>query len=213
MDAPDVRPVFQGDVFEDVPFVKAMAGNRSADPPRVRIERRYVAALLHPCDMYGTPGRSLNRVQVVAIVKKADMTVPENWGGAWSVCPLPDLFGDGEMWVIDLNRLANIDRTYLTKENRVRCLSETGWAVFRQRLANAGTRGVPRLEDLIAVGETTWQETQLETEWLSAGRTASSFEEWLEEPDPNLAGLGRLKALERGMVEGVKSSLQAALAT
>jgi hypothetical protein len=46
------RPVFQGDVFKDVPFVKAKNGGSPARDPALAIERRMVVVLTYPCDIY-----------------------------------------------------------------------------------------------------------------------------------------------------------------
>jgi hypothetical protein len=206
--ASHARPIFQGDIFRDVPFVKAKGGASRAVDPDTDIERRHVATFLHPCEMYTDGGRVLNRVQVVALVKKAQgITIPEDWGGAFSVCPLPDLAGDGSMWIADMTRLANIDRSFLTSENRERSLSELGWSVFRQRLALACTRVMISLTGLERIGKVTWQEALLATVWGETGRDAPRFHDWLDEPDPDLGGLIRRNALERGMYEEVHGAL------
>lgn len=60
------RPVFQGDVFKDVPFVKARsAGDPNRDPNTV-VERRLIAVVGYTCDIY-EKGR-LVKVQTVAPV-------------------------------------------------------------------------------------------------------------------------------------------------
>lgn len=211
LDTSSCRPVFQGDIFADVPFTKAKGGANADSEPTLEVERRHVATVLHPCDMYSGQGRNLNRVQSIAVVKEADLTIPEDWGGALSVCPLPDLLGDGEMWIADLARITNVDRSFLKVDRRVRCLSEIGWAIFRQRLAVAATRGMANLDDLVAVGAVTWRETEMAEQWCLQGKSITSFHDWLDQPDPNLSGFSRRKALERGMEESVKTSMEAAL--
>ena len=46
------RPIFQGDIFRDVPIVKARAGDQINADPKVTVERRYVMLLGYPCDIY-----------------------------------------------------------------------------------------------------------------------------------------------------------------
>jgi hypothetical protein len=202
------RPVFQGDIFREVPFVKVQAGDTPAADPRTRVERRYVATILHPCDMYAEASGALAKVQAVALVRTAQGTrIPDDWGGAFSVCPLPNLLGDDAMWLADFRATSNVDRSFLREDNRERSLTEFGWAVFRQRLAAASTRLMISLDDLQGVGATTWRETLLWQQWNSAGRETTEFHPWYDTADPNLGGLTRRTAVERGMYDQVRFSL------
>src|SRR5207248_5329941 len=125
------------------------AGDDPAADPRTRVERRHVATVLHPCDMYAEATGVLARVQAVALVRAAEgIRIPDDWGGAFSVCPLPNLAGDGSMWLADFRATSNVDRSFLSEENRERSLTEFGWALFRQRLAGASTRLMISLDDL-----------------------------------------------------------------
>jgi hypothetical protein len=56
------------------------------------------------------------------------------------------------MWVADFRTIAVVDRSYLTIDRRVRCLSEYGWAIFRQRLGTSTSRAEVSLDDLRAIG-------------------------------------------------------------
>src|SRR3989337_669494 len=59
------RPVFQGDIFQNVPFIKGQAGDLPGADPKVRVERRMVVALSYPCEMYSNG--SLAKVQTIAV--------------------------------------------------------------------------------------------------------------------------------------------------
>jgi hypothetical protein len=202
------RPVFQGDVFHDVPFTQARAGNRAPDgDPSVVIKRRTVAVTTYPCEMYDPDG-TMGRAQAVAAVRSAEgITIPPNWDGGWTYGPLPDLYGDGQLYVVDFRAVANIDRSYLVRSKRVRSLSEYGWAIFRQRRALHETRAAIHLEDLLQVGTPTWQEITLWQRWTESGRPEGDFQAWLSTASPNLGGLSRRRALERGMSHQVGSEL------
>lgn len=200
------RPIFQGDVFRDVPIVKARAGSRPEEDPKVVIERRLVMLLGFSCDVY-TPTGELGRAQQVAVVREAEkLRIPPNWEGAFTACPLPDLFGDGALWAADFLALSPVDRSYLTPANRVASLSALGWAYFRQRLALCFTRALIVLEPLIQVGETTWQEIALWEEWNRRGHQPGEFQAWLDSFDPSL-GFRRRVALQRGMSQILLSLL------
>jgi hypothetical protein len=185
--ASESRAVFQGDVFVDVPITKAAAGNTVASEPHWSAKRLHAATVSYPCDIIvASDGVTLNKAQaVVPVYRAADyrITVPDDWEGAWSVCPLPDLVGDGAMWVADFRRITTIDRSYLRLEDRVRCLSEVGWAWFRRRLITALTRGTLPVEDLVEIGASTWAEAEFETRWVVAGRDPKDFQTWLDEVD------------------------------
>lgn len=205
------RPVMQGDVFNDVPFVKASRGNKHTDDPNLKAERRKVATIGYPCDMY-LNGR-LARVQAVAPVVDAEKRgVPADWDGAFTLAPLPDLEGDGRMWAVDFSAAANIDAFYLNRENRVRALSELGWAIYRQRLGLTHTRLLNHLTDLMAVGSSLWHEMAMWQRWNEAGKPEGEFQSWLDGREIALGGFTRRNALDRGMFDTLKGALERALA-
>lgn len=206
------RPVMQGDVFTNVPFAKAKRGNTLTDAPALSSEPRTVAVLGYPCDIYNPATWKLGKVQTIALVVNAEKVgIPEHWDGAFQFAPLPDLFGDGVMHAVDLRATANIDAFYLDVAQRQRCLSELGWATFRQRIGLASTRLLNHLSDLTAVGSSLWQEMDLWTTWNQAGRPAPGFQQWLDEREADLGGFTRRAALYRGMHETVRDSLRSTL--
>lgn len=212
---PDVtphRPLFQGDVFTEVPFIKARSAGNPARDPNVTIERRTVALLGYPCDVYDQ-GRPV-KVQSVSLVVDAQRRgVPANWDGTYTLCPLPDLHGDGVMWAADLGMVANIDVSYLNRAKRVRALSEDGWAVFRQRVVLTSTRTLVSIPKLRSAGRALWAEVDLWHEWNKAGVPEHDFQEWLDGPEPSFGGFTRRTMLERGMEDEVHSLMTVRLAT
>ena len=202
------RPIFQGDVFVDVPYVKGQGGDRPDAEPKVRIERRPAIALTYPCEMYAHG--VLARVQTIAVVREGSkLGLSDDWQGTFSACPLPGLFGDGALWGADFRTIGSVDRSYLTAANRIASLTEFGWAYLRQRLAIYFTRVTCHLEDLLQAGRATWDETELWEQWNALGRAPSAYQAWLDATDPNI-GFTRRRALERGMRHLVASTLLAA---
>jgi hypothetical protein len=134
--------------------------------------------------MCSDDGYTLRKPQAIVMVReeKGD-GMPDDWEGCYHLCPLPDLKGDGRLWVADFSLVANIDRTFLQPEQRIRCLSELGWAVWRQRAALEATRAKVDLEKMRETGATTWAESIMEVDWLSVGRDQASFHAWLDEAD------------------------------
>lgn len=207
----EYRPLFQGDVFDDVPLVKAKSSGDPTRDPTIVVERRKVALLGYPCDLY-TGGR-LVKVQTVAPVTMAEKVgIPPDWDGAFTFAPLPDLLGDGVPYAVDLRTAANIDSSYLLPGRRLRSLSEIGWAVFRQRMALCDTRAVVSLTALAAIGASTWAELEMWQRWNEAGRKTTDFHEWLDGREPALSGFVRRNILERGMVDQLRAALERELA-
>ncbi|MGH8994410.1 MAG: hypothetical protein ACRDZ7_23115 [Acidimicrobiia bacterium] len=207
------RPVTQGDVFSDVPFAKNKRASKLADDPNATHDRRLVAVLGYTCDLYNEQSGQLGKVQIVApVIDATKAGIPEDWAGAFSLAPLPDLLGDGKMYAIDLRAASNIDSFYLVLANRVRCLSELGWAAFRQRIGLASTRVVNHLDDLLAAGQDTWREIELWEQWNRAGLQPSAFQAWLDQPQAKLGGFTRRTVLYRGAMSEVAADLEREIA-
>lgn len=201
------RPVCQGDVFSDVPFLKGKRGNRLQDAPNTVYDRRHVAVMGYTCDIYNERG-TLNKVQVVAPVVEAErIGIPGNWAGAFNFAPLPDLLGDGKMYAVDLTVMSNIDAFYLPVGNRVRSLSEIGWAAFRQRIELSATRAIHHIDDLRRAGEDVWNELSLWEAWNRSGRPPSEFQLWLDEPQTSFGGFTRRELLHRGIKQEIFADL------
>jgi len=146
------------------------------------------------------------------VVSAEKVGIPPDWGGAFIYAPLPDLEGDGAGWAVELRTAANIDASYLVASRRLRCLSEVGWAAFRQRMTLCDTRGVISLAALMKIGSSTWHEVALWQQWNAAGRDPAAFDTWLAGREPTLSGFTRRAILERGMFEQISAVLQAELA-
>lgn len=203
--------MFQGDVFDDVPFVKARAAGDSAKDPNLVVDRRAVAVLGYPCDIHAN-GKPVKVQTVAPVIAAAKLGILPDWAGAFTVMPLPDLRGDGESWAVDLRAATNIDASYLTRDRRLRSLSEVGWAVFRQRLALASTRALIPLSALRTIGGPLWAELAAWQRWCAAGRDESDFQGWLDGKEQDLSGFTRRAALERGMEAMVRAALERDLA-
>ncbi len=205
------RPLFQGDVFDDVPFVKAKSAGNLEKNPNLVVERRRVALLGYPCDIYF--GGRLVKVQTVAPVTQAERAgIPANWDGAFTFAPLPDLLGDRAMYAVDLRVAANIDVSYLRAAKRLRSLSEFGWAILRQRMALCDTRALVSTSALTKIGASTWAELELWQRWNEVRHTPEEFQVWFDQPDATLGGFVRRTLVERGMVDQVRAALEKELA-
>jgi hypothetical protein len=176
----------------------------------VVVERRMVAVIGYPCDLYAN-GKLVTIQCVAPIVNAAKLNIPANWSGAYTYIPLPDLFNDGNRWAVSLQATANVDARYLVRQNRIASLTEWGWAFFRQRLGLCSTRLMLISEDMVSGGHSTWEETELWTDWCEAGRAESEFNDWFETADTQLSGFTRRRAFEQGMINQVRGMLHAHL--
>ena len=205
-----IRPVFQGDIFDDVPFVKARSAGRVDLDPNVAIERRMIAVIGYPCDVYD--GGRLVKVQAIApVVDAAKRGIPTSWDGAFNLFPLPDLRGDGHMYAVDFRATSNVDASYLARENRLVSLSQTGWGLFRLRLVLSLTRVVVSASVWDTTGQALWKEFDLWTQWCTAGANEETFQTWLDEPCAHLGGFTRRSLLHRGQHDQVERDLVGAL--
>jgi hypothetical protein len=205
------RLFFQGDIFDDVPLVKGTAGG---DPPRTdpapSYARKSVALLRYGCDIYRHDNHELFKIQPVAIVRSGRRdNISPDWKGGYGVCPLPNLRGDGEMWLVDFSVISNIDRRYLVEDNRIAALSEPGWTAFRQRLILAATRITVRPEKILDDGRALWSEVGLLQAATQAGIAADAFRGWYEAPNATLADRSPRWAAERHLVDDLDRAFEA----
>jgi hypothetical protein len=210
LDDPGRRAIFQGDIYERVPYTKAGAGNDADSDPSWSAKPRHIATLLHPCNIVDSDNVTPIKAQPVALVydaTQAGLSIPADWEGVLAVCPLPDLTGDGRMWVADFRKITTVDRSYLLDDRRIRCLSELGWAHFRQRFIDATTRAVFAIEDLIEVGAVTWVESEMETTWVRAGRDRRDFHRWLDSSAETVGYASWRRVLEAGGLDVAWESL------
>ena len=166
-------------MFDDVPLMKAKCGGDPDRDPNVVVERRKVALLGHLCDIYDH-GRLVEVQSVASVVDARKMGIPENWDGAFTLAPLPDLLGDGTSCAVDLRVSANIDVSSLRPDKRLRSLTEEGWAIFRQCMVFCDTRALIPTTPLRSIGAPAWAEIDL---WQCAQRS----------PDPCSRGTHRIR--------------------
>jgi hypothetical protein len=215
------RAIFQGDIYRDVPFTKASAGDNppETDPKLNASKRRHVATLLHPCVIVDRDNVTpINAQAVVAVydAAKNGLRIRDDWEEVpFDVCPLPDLNGDGKMWVADFRMITTVHRSYVPPANRVRCLSELGWAVFRQRYIRSVTRGEFPIERLMGIGRAAWVESVMETHWVRTldEDARRAFHEWLDASDGRGLYPSRRRAIYAGDEETVWDELREEVGT
>lgn len=190
------RPLFQGDVFEDVPFVKARLNNRPDDAPNVVVERRAIILLGYPCDLYTAEGLPAKVQAVAAVTPAGRLGIPDDWSGAYNYAPLPGLI-NGQDHAVALQAPGNIDARYLTRDRRIACLSEMGWAVLRHRIMLCAARTVVLVEELMQAGRPLWAEVEMWHRWTGAGRPEADFVPWFATSSAAAGGFSPRDVLHR----------------
>jgi len=159
------RPVFQGDVFENV----AIPG--FDDGPGLAI------VLTHACTMRG-PGGMLKDRLLVGRVTVSDS--PKRWRGDFAFMPLPELTpGEGSAnWCVSLEDVGALRAGLLDVNRRIACLSDRGVVLLQQRQAHHFTRYVVETSVLYEQTGPALLEAELMEDWLDAHLRDVAERDW-----------------------------------
>lgn len=169
-DVSDLRPVFTGDVFDDVPIPGSANATR----------RRTVMVVQHPCAMR-TNGVDLAPKLLVAEVGNRKPLEEHEWLGNYSLVPLPDLRPD--LKTNKRHQAANFDRLHMVDSAdlavRVASMSPTGVCLLLQRWVHFSSRVVVPTFQLHETIEGEYEEADLIEDWcidrtIEAGVTAAA---------------------------------------
>lgn len=192
-------PVWQGDVFNDVPLVKARSTGSPARQPELAIERRMVLVATYACDLYKPRTATLSHV--VAVVPLIDVTNNDAsaWrGGMYSRFPLVRRGGGTQTYAADLQVPSTVDSNYLVTAKRLLSLTLPALAFLHQRLMLASTRVASPLDyHEVHLGPVE-HERRLWEQWVASGGTADDFEMWLDRPLAMAGGAPPRRWLEKG---------------
>lgn len=212
-DAPPVRPhrpVFQGDVFVDVPV--GMFTRFKEDQPDeadLKAKRTTVMTFTHPCSMRNRGGR-LKQAQVVArVLPKEKVAKPEwshPWVGNYALFPLPDL--EGEELVADLSQIGITHSGYLD-DRRVACLNLDGWIGLVWRITNYFSRFELPIDAVREINLGHWHELELWEKWVQRTGAEDGYQDWLNEP-LEAGGDTQRRRILAGDIERLEESLPVA---
>lgn len=186
----DLRPVFTGDVYDNV----------SVEGPTVETRSRTVIVLQHPCAMR-VDGVNLASKLLVAEVGNRKPLAEDAWRGNYGVMPLPDLRPDVES--ARRHQAASFDKLHLVKAEdlveRVACLSPVGVNLLLQRWLHHSSRLVVPTWQLHETIEGEYEEADLVEDWcLERDATdpivaAKECVDWLREENQEPTRQRRLK--------------------
>lgn len=178
-----IRPILQGDVFEDVIL------------PGFDDEPTLVQIVAHPCAMRSGP--HLAQRITVAPVEPFQVVSGSGWNGNLRVMPLPELF-DGEHFATRFVDVTAASTALLGRSNRIATLSHRGIHVLQQRLIKHYTRLDVELEVLRRQSAAVLTEAELQEDWLdqvlaepdllddaAIDAEVTVFDEWLSSGSPS----------------------------
>lgn len=144
-DTPHVRqarPLSQGDVFVDIPLVRAAKhsetrANQFIAPTKIG-PNALGMLVTHPCSSRSRSTHALKESVSIAPVRRCPKDFRPPWAGYYEYFPLPGL-RDGEDYVADLAAICPVRSEYLSG-HRIACLSTPGLAALFHRLAVNSSR-------------------------------------------------------------------------
>ena len=177
------RPVGQGDVFLDVPLLRAAK-------PNLRHVGQWLASVkagdqalgmltTHPCSSRSRATDRLRESVTIAPVIRAPQGFEAPWTGYYEYFPLPGL-RDGDNYVADLSAVCPV-RSELLAGRRISCLNADGLAALFHRLSLHSTR-LDRIPDHFkSEAERLSFEMALWEIWATARGTEDGFQTWLDD--------------------------------
>lgn len=147
------RPIFTGDVFEDVLTISGDATTRIT-----------ALVLQHPCALR-TDGVNLAPRLLVAAVRESPLVAHADWRGRYKIMPLPDLSKERGHFAAHLQEPHLVEAKALEASTRVACMSQVGVNLLLQRWVHHNSRAIVPTFDYQAVTSAPFEEADLVEEW------------------------------------------------
>lgn len=177
------RPVSQGDVFVEMPLLRAAKPHPRHEGqwvPQVKSGPQALGMLTtHPCSSRSRTTHQLKESVSIAPVARCPPGFEPPWEGYYEFFPLPGLKA-GEAYVADLSAVCPV-RSELLANRRIACLSAEGLAALFHRLSLNSTR-LDRIPDhFMSEAERLSYEMALWETWANARGSEEGFQAWLDE--------------------------------
>jgi MoCo/4Fe-4S cofactor protein with predicted Tat translocation signal len=178
-----VRPLSEGDVFVNIPLVRAARPSQKHAGQWISSIKTGPKALgmliTHPCSSRSRTTHALKESLTVAPVVKCPDGFGPPWEGYYELFPLPAL-KDGEDFVADLSSLCPVAADHLEGQ-RIASLTAGGLTALFHRLSLYFTR-LDRIPDHFgSESERLFYEVELWELWANVRGTEDEFQEWLDE--------------------------------
>jgi hypothetical protein len=195
------RPIYQGDVFANVPVPVFPESPPTAGRMELEVVRGPVMVVPHPCQCYH--GDRLRPYLTLAPV-----TVVSSYGefghdrtGAKDKFALPDLpyrteAGDWSAVtsVADFGRLFSAPSEWLFSAERLACLSHMGLGLLAKRVLSFQLRYTLDLTTAMTFTAAEWNEAFLMQAWTRSHRSLVGYSKWMRSPTV-ITGVGQVGEL------------------
>ena len=185
------RPVFQGDVFDDVPLPSFPSQPPSGGSGEVEWVPQLVMVVPHPCQCYN--GDKLRDFLTVAPVKLAQhySDFGQDLSGDKDKFPLPDLVvyntsddpidvQPSESYVASFGQMVSLPSSYLDRDRRIACLSHKGLGFLAKRVLSFQLRGDFSITSAQTYTAGQWQEAHLMEVWEHEHGSLDGYTNWLQ---------------------------------
>jgi hypothetical protein len=151
-----LRPIMQGDVFEDIAI------------PGLEDGQGLAMVLTHPCSLRA--GATLRQRLLVGRVVSPSDPIALPWRGHFSIMPLPALRPDQPpaSWALKFEYIGVVASTQLDSRRRIACLDDFGVALLNQRQTHYFTRYAVESATLHEQSANVLTEAELLESWLMA---------------------------------------------
>jgi len=147
-----LRPLFTGDVFEDVEIPGVQAGGMAI-------------VVAHPCSMRGREARLEPGILTAAMTAGGSVGKSAWAKGHFGLMPLPDLVEPGRLCVAELDDIGKASTQRLLESPRIACLSPYGVNLLQQRFIWRLTRFEVPTHKLHEASVHVFEEADLLEEW------------------------------------------------
>lgn len=182
------RPLFQGDVFTDIPLPILPAEPVPTGGHAIEFESSMAMLVPHPCQCYnGDNVRPYLTIAPVTAVQSYDNFGEDRTGAKdkFALLGLPvgkDAVATPTSCVANFGRLISVPRRWLSTRNRIACLSHEGIGLLGKRLLQFQMRCPTTLAQAMAFTAGEWNESFLMQAWVRKYGKLKKFTRWMRTP-------------------------------
>ena len=187
-EVPIDRPVYQGDIYADVPLPVIQGAVPDGNEVKLSVVRTPVMIVPHPCQCYH--GDTLRSKLTVAPIKAVEVEIDSDAPGQkdkFALLDLPRRTEDGtwttQTSVADFGRLVSVPQRWIvTGGYRVACLSHKGLGLLAKRMTDFQLRQPITLNNAMSFTAKEWYEAFLMQAWVRKHRSLKGYSAWMRTP-------------------------------
>lgn len=183
------RPLYQGDIFDNVPLIALPKDPPTPPKAILDINLQTVMIVPHPCQCYyGDKLRPFITVAPVQQVENYD-NFTETKTGAKDKFGLPSLrVHQKDSWeyldhVANFSKIFSVPNKWLSIRNRIACLSHQGLGLLAKRVLGFQLRdNSTTLANAMAFTQAEWSEAFLMQAWVRKFGSLKGYSIWMQTP-------------------------------